>query len=129
MLFRSGGRAKPRGELKAIFAANEGQQRAMHAMLNSSTYYQFFCVYTDGRHINPSDVVGFPLDLARLHDAVQKRLVILSKKLESAAKQHLGGLFCFTAPAALPIFSFFFFFNDPTTTEIYTLSLHDPLPI
>src|SRR2546430_9273592 len=24
---------------------------------------------------------------------------------------------------------FFFFFNDTATTEIYTLSLHDPLPI
>src|SRR6266536_6158182 len=29
------------------------------------------------------------------------------------------------APAAL----FFFFFNDTATTEIYTLSLHDALPI
>src|SRR2546422_3356833 len=28
-----------------------------------------------------------------------------------------------------PIFSFFFFFNDTATTEIYTLSLHDALPI
>src|SRR2546427_5411648 len=28
----------------------------------------------------------------------------------------------------LPIFSFFFF-NDTATTEIYTLSLHDALPI
>src|SRR6476661_11213914 len=28
------------------------------------------------------------------------------------------------------VFSFFFFFfNDPATTEIYTLSLHDALPI
>src|SRR5690349_23490460 len=27
------------------------------------------------------------------------------------------------------IFLFFFFFNDPATTEIYTLSLHDALPI
>src|SRR5205823_14748786 len=26
-------------------------------------------------------------------------------------------------------FSCFFFFNDPATTEIYTLSLHDALPI
>src|SRR5436305_12015596 len=26
-------------------------------------------------------------------------------------------------------FDFFFFFNDPATTEIYTLSLHDALPI
>src|SRR2546427_1701234 len=29
---------------------------------------------------------------------------------------------------SLPIFSFFFF-NDTATTEIYTLSLHDALPI
>src|SRR5690349_23930283 len=28
-----------------------------------------------------------------------------------------------------PHFRFFFFFNDPATTEIYTLSLHDALPI
>src|SRR3712207_7395867 len=30
-----------------------------------------------------------------------------------------------TVPSALE----FFFFNDPATTEIYTLSLHDALPI
>ena len=39
---------------------------------------------------------------------------------------------CHVLPAALPIFlSFFsfFFFNDTATTEIYTLSLHDALPI
>src|SRR3989441_6374389 len=29
----------------------------------------------------------------------------------------------------VPIFCFFFFFNDTATTEIYTLSLHDALPI
>src|SRR5258708_39604553 len=29
----------------------------------------------------------------------------------------------------LPLFFFFFFFNDTATTEIYTLSLHDALPI
>src|SRR5258708_39653408 len=29
----------------------------------------------------------------------------------------------------LPPLSFFFFFNDTATTEIYTLSLHDALPI
>src|SRR5258708_29607483 len=28
-----------------------------------------------------------------------------------------------------PFFSYFFFFNDTATTEIYTLSLHDALPI
>src|SRR2546429_6207133 len=29
----------------------------------------------------------------------------------------------------LALFFFFFFFNDTATTEIYTLSLHDALPI
>src|SRR3990170_8910899 len=29
----------------------------------------------------------------------------------------------------LGLFFFFFFFNDTATTEIYTLSLHDALPI
>src|SRR2546428_8466130 len=30
---------------------------------------------------------------------------------------------------SLHLYSFFFFFNDTATTEIYTLSLHDALPI
>src|SRR2546422_9816134 len=30
---------------------------------------------------------------------------------------------------SLSILCFFFFFNDTATTEIYTLSLHDALPI
>src|SRR2546430_4471951 len=30
---------------------------------------------------------------------------------------------------AIPLIYFFFFFNDTATTEIYTLSLHDALPI
>src|SRR6266508_5558286 len=29
----------------------------------------------------------------------------------------------------ISVASLFFFFNDPATTEIYTLSLHDALPI
>src|SRR6266480_8051782 len=31
--------------------------------------------------------------------------------------------------ACMMFFFFFFFFNDTATTEIYTLSLHDALPI
>src|SRR5215216_8205180 len=34
-----------------------------------------------------------------------------------------------TVVAARIVISFFFFFNDTATTEIYTLSLHDALPI
>src|SRR5574341_725371 len=39
-------------------------------------------------------------------------------------------LYCFFASKISPFLSlFFFFFNDTATTEIYTLSLHDALPI
>src|SRR5689334_25197250 len=34
-----------------------------------------------------------------------------------------------TCLLCLSVFIFFFFFNDTATTEIYTLSLHDALPI
>src|SRR5258708_10608614 len=37
--------------------------------------------------------------------------------------------FIFPRPMCTSISSFFFFFNDTATTEIYTLSLHDALPI
>src|SRR5258708_32773079 len=37
-------------------------------------------------------------------------------------------MFLFIIPLRLPS-SFLFFFNDTATTEIYTLSLHDALPI
>src|SRR6267154_5482173 len=38
--------------------------------------------------------------------------------------------FAFFSSVAVSIYdSFFFFFNDTATTEIYTLSLHDALPI
>src|SRR5256885_14352111 len=36
---------------------------------------------------------------------------------------------CFFCSSSLLCFFFFFFFNDTATTEIYTLSLHDALPI
>src|SRR5258708_36768255 len=44
---------------------------------------------------------------------------------------YLRALFChfFYCLFVFLFFSFFFFFNDTATTEIYTLSLHDALPI
>src|SRR5258708_39951662 len=38
-------------------------------------------------------------------------------------------LFIFVLYTNDKLFFFFFFFNDTATTEIYTLSLHDALPI
>src|SRR2546430_3847811 len=42
-------------------------------------------------------------------------------------KVTLFALFCH--PGQFLVFLLFFFFNDTATTEIYTLSLHDALPI
>src|SRR5258708_36276494 len=38
-------------------------------------------------------------------------------------------MLCFCLRSSSPHLSLFFFFNDTATTEIYTLSLHDALPI
>src|SRR5438309_5211326 len=38
-------------------------------------------------------------------------------------------MLCMPLPHACILLLLFFFFNDPATTEIYTLSLHDALPI
>src|ERR1017187_10942973 len=40
-----------------------------------------------------------------------------------------SGLCCGPSSFLLQLFLCFFFFNDTATTEIYTLSLHDALPI
>src|SRR2546429_8246604 len=37
--------------------------------------------------------------------------------------------FIYSSPSPLCTSFYFFFFNDTATTEIYTLSLHDALPI
>ena len=38
-------------------------------------------------------------------------------------------VYCVHVSFVLCAFALFFFFNDAATTEIYTLSLHDALPI
>src|SRR2546430_6297747 len=43
--------------------------------------------------------------------------------------QILNALDLYYGLAHVPFSFFFFFFNDTATTEIYTLSLHDALPI
>jgi len=83
-----GGRARPRGELISIRTDDEATQRLIHALLNSSTYFQFFYAYTDGRHINPSDVTEFPFDLQHFTKKVTGRLNELSERLEDSMKEN-----------------------------------------
>jgi hypothetical protein len=83
-----GGRARPRGELISIRAEDEVTQRLLHALLNSSTYFQFFYAYTDGRHINPSDVTEFPFDFHQFSKKVLTRLNDLSRRLEESMREN-----------------------------------------
>jgi hypothetical protein len=85
---KSGGKPRVRGEVAAIYCPNEATQRSHHAILNSSTWYQFFTAFTDGRHVNPSDVKGFPCDLARLPPAAHLKLAKLSRRLEAAMREN-----------------------------------------
>src|SRR6266496_1005702 len=53
----------------------------------------------------------------------KKKRVPKSSSASRCRSERSGGL-----PMDVKVM-FFFFFNDPATTEIYTLSLHDALPI
>ena len=79
-----GGPLRIRGEVNAICLPDAASMRSAHCLLNSSTYYQFYTAYTDGRHINPSDVKDFPCDLTQIMDPVKKSLSNLSDELEEA---------------------------------------------
>jgi hypothetical protein len=83
-----GGPATVRGEVNSIFLRDEDTQRVLHAVLNSSTYYQFYVAYSDGRHINPGDVRDFTFDVDVLGEARAKQLVDLSRRLEEAMREH-----------------------------------------
>src|SRR2546430_1053643 len=53
-----------------------------------------------------------------------------STRLNSSHSQISYAVFCLKKKRIhSPYYLFFFFFNDTATTEIYTLSLHDALPI
>src|SRR5260221_295536 len=61
------------------------------------------------------------------HTVISYAVFCLKKKKKKYTLQQLLSLFLFSTRRQL--ISFLFFFNDTATTEIYTLSLHDALPI
>jgi hypothetical protein len=83
-----GGPTRVRGEVHSIGFNEKSDCNVVHSVLNSSTYYQFFCTYTDTRHINPSDVAEFPLDLGKFANATKATLSALSSKLIECFDSH-----------------------------------------
>ncbi|KAB2911058.1 MAG: SAM-dependent methyltransferase [Kofleriaceae bacterium] len=85
---RAGGPARVRGEVNQLAFDEKITRDVVHAVLNSSLYYLFFCAYTDTRHINPSDVKEFPLDVDAFSRAAKAQLATLSAKLTRAYEKH-----------------------------------------
>jgi hypothetical protein len=83
-----GGPARPRGEILNVSLPNAIQQRLAHAILNSSTFYAYFCFTTDGRHINPSDVKLFPSGIAGLERSRADGLRRASVALEESFRRN-----------------------------------------
>jgi hypothetical protein len=77
----NGGPARLRGEVNSIGFNAKSSRDVVHAILNSSIYYLFFCVYTDTRHINPSDVSEFPIDLDAIRGDLKSSLEELSHEV------------------------------------------------
>ena len=84
----NGGAPRVRGEVNSIGFDDKLNRQVVYTVLNSSMYYQFFCIYTDTRHINPSDVKEFPLDLAAFSNDTKTKLNGLSAKLTKCLAAH-----------------------------------------
>ena len=84
----NGGAAQIRGEVNKLSFSRTDIRDVTHGLLNSSTYYLFFCAYTDTRHINPSDVSEFPFDFESLDQTVSERLQRLSRELGACTAAH-----------------------------------------
>lgn len=84
----NGGEARPRGELISISCPDDRTRRILHSVLNSSTYYQFYVAYSDGRHINPTDVTAFMFDMSALPPSIATQLCRLSERLEQATREN-----------------------------------------
>src|SRR5256885_1496745 len=78
---------------------------------------------TEGRSEEHTSELQSPCNL------VCRLLLEKKKKISIAQAYHTRILSLLPICPSLPYILFFFFFNDTATTEIYTLSLHDALPI
>src|SRR5256885_545904 len=78
------------------------------------------------RHTDAANPVGHVQDVES--PGIRARRDRKSTRLNSSHLVISYAVFCLKKKKT-PLFYFFFFFNDTATTEIYTLSLHDALPI
>src|SRR5574341_1380039 len=86
-----------------------------------STLFPYTTLFRSARHLLPRE---FPVACREPSTAVAERSEEHTSELQYQLISY--AVFCLKKKKIL---FFFFFFNDTATTEIYTLSLHDALPI
>src|SRR5690554_3706590 len=96
--------------------------------------------FRKGRYGDKKTISGFagPVFMMHLSDSYYRSSDRKSTRLNSSHVRISYAVFCLKKKkkklitysiSSFFLFFFFFFFNDTATTEIYTLSLHDALPI
>src|SRR6516164_5062717 len=84
---------------------------------HSSISYAVFCLKKKKKNINKK------INIKKLITKIKRPLTIVARITKYSVCKVFG------SQIILFLLFFFFFFNDTATTEIYTLSLHDALPI
>src|SRR2546430_92123 len=104
---------------------------------HSQISYAVFCLKKKkNTYIKPSDPWAFDKPLytvdypgATCSQQLRSASLTISQPIRDSITETTTSVSISLALQSSPTTSFFFFFNDTATTEIYTLSLHDALPI
>ena len=78
------------------------------ATLNSSLFYWFFILYSDGRHLNLREVERFPLSLDKMGASIVKKLKIVSQELMEDYKENAKRKECTYAATGKVVYDEFY---------------------
>jgi hypothetical protein len=68
-------------QVKILRVASEPDSQAVTAMLNSSLFYWWYIICSDGRHLNLREILRFPSGLGEMPKALKQRLGELTTQL------------------------------------------------
>ena len=75
-------------QIKKLLLPNKADASVIVAVLNSSTFYWWFLILSDCRHLNMREVNNFPLGFDRMSVALKSELANLADSLMVDFKQH-----------------------------------------
>jgi hypothetical protein len=68
-------------DYKVFTFSKQREAITANAVLNSTTFYYFYLLYSDAYHCGRDLILNFPFDLSSVSDSQSKRLVDLNKRL------------------------------------------------